>query len=365
MIILTVVLYVLALIGFGADLSGVSQRRSDARLRSREAARVPVGAGAPAIGAGGGAEAGAGGGSFAADDDERASALESRDSGPAADGIADGRGAEGDARPAGALTARGFGFVMAAIGAVLHVGAMVLRGIATQRVPWGNMYEFSMTSSAMIVVVFLLFAIRRKDLRLLGTFVILPVLVLMLIAQTAWILPAAELTPSLQNSYWVVIHVGIAIIATALSGLGALIAVLQLVQARHERTLAAQHAAGETRPQAWGRAGAVLSRLPGATALEALCFRIHALAFVCWTFTLIFGAVWANDAWGRYWNWDPKEVWTFVIWVVYACYLHARATRGFRGSKAAWFALAGFACVVINYTVVNLWINGLHSYSGL
>src|SRR5699024_10597719 len=122
---------------------------------------------------------------------------------------------------------------------------------------------------------------------------------------------------------------------------------------------------GEEHPEHWGRVGHVLDRLPTSKPLEALSFRIHSIAFVCWTFTLIFGAVWAREAWGRYWGWDPKEVWTFIIWVIYAAYLHARATGGFRGTRAAWLALAGFVAVVFNYAIVNTVINGLHSYSGL
>lgn len=349
LIIVTIVLYVLALIGFGADLSGITQRRSDEKLRERERARpraelatVGAGAGTTEAGAGAGNDMSAGAG---------ASASGPRAAAPAVAGSA--------------LGARGFGYVMASIGAALHVTAMVLRGIATWRVPWGNMYEFSMTSSALIVTLFVLISIRRKDLRPLGTLVMLPVLVLMLIAQTAWILPASQLTPSLQNSHWLIVHIGVAIIATALSGLGAIVAGLQLLSTRARTVRTAREAAGRPLGRIWGPVTALTERIPGPEALEALCFRLHSLAFVCWTFTLIFGAVWANEAWGRYWNWDPKEVWTFVIWVVYACYLHARATRGFRGNKAAWFALAGFACVIINYTVVNLVINGLHSYSGL
>ena len=99
--------------------------------------------------------------------------------------------------------------------------------------------------------------------------------------------------------------------------------------------------------------------------LETLSLRVHSVAFVCWTFTLICGAIWAREAWGRYWGWDPKEVWTFIIWVIYAAYLHARATGGFRSTRAAGLALAGFVAVVFNYTIVNTVINGLHSYSGL
>ena len=96
-----------------------------------------------------------------------------------------------------------------------------------------------------------------------------------------------------------------------------------------------------------------------------MSFRLNAVAFVLWTFTLIGGAVWAEHAWGRYWGWDPKEVGTFVAWVVYAAYLHARTTRGWSGRRASYFVFVGYAVVLMNFTVVNLVVTGKHSYSGL
>ncbi|MCS6711309.1 c-type cytochrome biogenesis protein CcsB [Brachybacterium sp. EF45031] len=341
-VVIAIVLYVLALIGFTADLARTTQVRSDARLAARE--RVGARSGAAHV-----VTSGSGGtGTLTL---ERPT-----------EGDGDGPGkAPAVAAPAqpGGLSARQFGVLMATLGVVLHLLGMVLRGVATSRVPWGNMYEFAMTGSAVVVVLFLLLSARRRELQELAVFVMGPALVLMFLAQTLWIVPAAQLTPSLQNSHWLVIHVLVAILSSALFTLGAVVAALQLAASRHEAALAAGRAAH------WGRFGAVLDRLPGSRELEALSFRIHAIAFVGWTFTLIAGAIWANYAWGRPWNWDPKEVWTFVIWVVYAAYLHARATQGFRGNRAAWFALAGFACIIVNFTIVNTVINGMHSYSGL
>ena len=103
--------------------------------------------------------------------------------------------------------------------------------------------------------------------------------------------------------------------------------------------------------------------VPAPRRLEALSFRINAVGFVLWTFTLVAGAIWAEAAWGRYWGWDPKEVWTFVVWVVYAGYLHARTTRGWSGRRAAWFVVVGYATVIFNFTGVNLLFDGLHSYA--
>ncbi|ATG51239.1 c-type cytochrome biogenesis protein CcsB [Brachybacterium vulturis] len=345
-LVVTIVLYVLALIGFGADLASSSQRRSDARLAARERQPGARTLQTATVAAGGGA--GAEGGAMAAG--------------------ADGRSlppSEGPGHRRGTMSAQRFAFLLTGAATVLHVVGVLTRALATQRVPWANMYEFATTSTAVVMLAFLVFSIKRAELRALGTFVVGPVLLVLLLAQTFWIVPAANLTPSLQNSHWIYIHIGVAIIATSLSILGAVVAGMQLLQARHERALGELTSAGQEHPEHWGRFGHVLDRLPSSTVLEALSFRIHSVAFVCWTFTLIFGAIWAREAWGRFWGWDPKEVWTFIIWVIYAAYLHARATGGFRGSRAAGLALAGFVAVVFNYTIVNTVINGLHSYSGL
>ena len=109
----------------------------------------------------------------------------------------------------------------------------------------------------------------------------------------------------------------------------------------------------------------LLDALPSTRELEALSFRVNAVAFVLWTFTVMAGAVWAEHAWGRYWGWDPKEVWSFIVWVIYAAYLHARTTRGWAGKRSAWFVVVGYATVIFNFTGVNLFFLGLHSYSGL
>ncbi|MEE1618154.1 c-type cytochrome biogenesis protein CcsB [Brachybacterium sp. J153] len=327
-IMVTIILYVLALIGFAADLASTSQRRSDQKLAQKElvaAGGVPAEAAASAVASGAGAQ------------------------------DADAEGPVGSPRAPGTMSAQTFAFVLAGLGTALHLFGVATRSGATKQVPWTNMYEFATTSTAVVMLAFLVFSIRRAELRVLGTFVLGPVLVALMLAQLVWIVPAAELTPSLQNSHWIYIHIAVAVLATSLSILGAVVAALQLTQAHHER-------AGEGH---WGAMGRVLDRLPSSTVLEGLSFRIHSVGFVCWTFTLIFGAIWAREAWGRYWGWDPKEVWTFIIWVIYAAYLHARTTGGFRGTRAAWLALAGFLAVVFNYTIVNTVINGLHSYSGL
>lgn len=242
------------------------------------------------------------------------------------------------------------GMAMTVLALVVHVGAIVLRGVAADRVPWGNMFEFSLTGTGLIIAVFLLVQFWQ-DLKFLGVFITGLTIILLGIATVNYYVPVVPLQPALQ-SYWLVIHVFVAIAGTGFFALGAGLAVSQLVQTY--------------------RAGRPVSRrlrfmetLPDADRLEVLSYRVILVGFVLWTFTLIAGAVWAERAWGRYWGWDTKEVWTFIIWVLYAGYIHARATRGWRGARSSWLALIGFAAVMFNFSVVNVFFKGLHSYSGL
>ena len=225
--------------------------------------------------------------------------------------------------------------------------SVLLRGLSVQRAPLGNLFEFAVTACLAALVAFVLWSTRR-DLRWLGLFVVTPVLLVLGVALVSWYTEAAELMPSLQ-SYWLVIHVTVAVLASAVFFIGAMTGMLYLWQDSVERS-------GAT---------SVLNRFPPARTLERLTYGLHVVAFPLWTFTLIAGAIWARQAWASYWNWDPKEVWTFIIWVVYAAYLHARVTSGWSKQRATWIALAGFGCIIINYTVVNLFFVGQHSYSGL
>ncbi|WP_394939949.1 c-type cytochrome biogenesis protein CcsB [Psychromicrobium sp. YIM B11713] len=230
---------------------------------------------------------------------------------------------------------------------------VVLRGLAAGRVPWGNMYEFCTTGGFLVAAVFLI-VLTRRDLRFLGTFVIGLVLVMLFAASSAFWVPVGHLVPALQ-SYWLVIHVSIAVLSASLFTLTFAMSVLQLIQSRREAKLEA--GLQDRLP--------FMRLAPSALSLENLSYRLNAIAFVGWTLTLIFGAMWAEKAWGRYWGWDTKEVWTFVIWVVFAGYLHARATRGWTGTRAAWLSIVGYACIVFNFTAVNIFFTGLHSYGGV
>jgi len=232
---------------------------------------------------------------------------------------------------------------------LLHVAAVVLRGVAAGRVPWANMFEFALTATAIIVGVFLATQFWQ-DLRFLGVFISGFTLVALGVGTTNFYVDVVPLPPALQ-SVWLVIHVFVATLGTGFFALGAGLSIAQLLKARRD--------AGGLQ-----RLG-FLDTLPSAEKLENSAYRLTVIGFVFWTFTLIAGAIWAERAWGRYWGWDTKEVWTFIIWTLFAGYIHARATRGWRGSRSAWLAIIGFSAVVFNFTIVNLFFKGLHAYSGL
>ena len=227
-----------------------------------------------------------------------------------------------------------------------------MRGLSVMRPPWGNMFEFATTGSLAVSLAFCLISLRR-DVRWLGLFVVGPVLLTLGLAITVFYTEASQLMPSLK-SVWLVIHVSVAILSVALFTIAFSVTILYLVQSRLEVA---------TGPLSRVKA-TVKSALPSARALDRTAYSLHVVAFPMWTFTLIAGAIWAEQAWGHYWNWDPKEVWTFVIWVVYAAYLHARATTGWSARSASFIALAGYGCILVNYMVVNVYFVGQHSYSG-
>ncbi len=246
----------------------------------------------------------------------------------------------------------GIGISLSWLGTLLLIIAVATRTMAVGRPPLGNMYEFSMVGS-MFVMVFFLGWNLKADVRWLGVFVTGPIVLFEMFAAVLYYTAASALLPSLQ-SYWLSIHVTVATLSVALSTLAFSVTVAYFVQNwREER--------GEQGKQKlrW------MDALPSAAALDRTTYGVLIVAFPMWTFTLIAGAIWAQEAWGHYWNWDPKEVWTLIIWVIYAAYLHARATAGWTGKRAAWIALAGFGAILINYGVVNVFFVGQHSYSGL
>ena len=235
---------------------------------------------------------------------------------------------------------------------ILLAAGVACRGFSAGRAPWGNMYEFSCASALSVSIVFLGISIK-KDVRWLGVFVTGAVLLTLGIAVTVLYTESAQLVPALK-SYWLAIHVTAAIICAGAFTVGAFVTALYLVRDSAERK------AGGAAVTGW-----LAPRVPSADRLDAISYRIHAFVFPLWTFAVIAGAIWAENAWGRYWGWDPKETWAFITWVIYACYLHARATAGWRGRKAAAIGLLGYGAFLFNYFGVNLLVSGLHSYGGV
>jgi cytochrome c-type biogenesis protein CcsB len=235
---------------------------------------------------------------------------------------------------------------------LLHLGAVLARGLSAGRPPWGNMYEFSTAGALAVTGVYLVLLLRRQDVRYLGVFVILPVLCTLGLAVTVLYTESAQLVPALK-SVWLVIHVSAAIVASGILTVGFCQTICYLVQERRERRPVEQ------------RAPSFMDRLPPAAALDRASYRMYAFAFPVWTFAVVAGAIWAENAWGRYWGWDPKETWAFITWMAYAIYLHARATAGWRGRRAAYVALVAYATFLFNYLVVNFFLVGFHSYAGV
>ena len=316
--------YTVALVAYTLDLARLVDRVPAARARAATAVGHPAGAGSTLV----------------ADSD--------------ADADADASSGGGRPDPVRRRSrARGIARSTTVLGLGLHALAVVLRGVAAGRAPWANMYEFTLVGTLFAVVV-LLGVLRRRDLPFVGVLVTGFTVLSLAVGLLVFFIRADGVQPAL-DSYWLVIHVGIAITSTGVFTVAFAASVLQLLRDSRETGSALLA----------GRGWRWLDTVPRPAELEGLSFRLNAVGFVLWTFTLIAGAIWAEHAWGRYWGWDPKEVWTFVIWVVYAAYLHARTTRGWGGRRAAWFVVVGFACVIANFTLVNLFFDGLHAYSGL
>jgi cytochrome c-type biogenesis protein CcsB len=243
---------------------------------------------------------------------------------------------------------------LAAVGVVAHTVAVVTRGLAVHRAPWGNMYEF-VTALTCVAAIFFLFVMVRYRAWSLGVFVMGAVVVALGLAETLIYTAAGQLVPALQ-SYWLDIHVTAMTLATGIFFVAAVLGVVYLAADRYQRRVAAGRAAP---------GNGIMRRLPSIEQIDRLTYRTVVFGFPVWTFGVIAGAIWADQAWGRYWGWDPVETWAFITWVLYAAFLHARATAGWRGRRAHYIQLLGFTSLMFNILVVQVFIAGLHSYAGV
>jgi cytochrome c-type biogenesis protein CcsB len=239
-------------------------------------------------------------------------------------------------------------------GLAANIVSIVARGLAANRVPWGNMYEYSVMLAMLVVAGYLVIVEGLYKVKTLGGFALMFSVLTMAVAVSFLYVGPGPLVPAL-NSYWIKIHVAAAATASGAFLLSGVIALLYLLRARFD----ARTDIGEPVqfPITLGRS------LPAAGTLDRAAYVVIAFAFPIWTFAIIAGAIWAEAAWGRYWGWDPKETWSFITWVLYAGYLHARATAGWKGRKAAWIAVAAAGALIVDYYVVNIFVVGLHSYA--
>ena len=238
------------------------------------------------------------------------------------------------------------------LGIALLFACIVLRGMSASRAPWGNMYEFiNLTSFCGLLAAAVV--LRKPQFRVLWVFVLVPVLVLLTVSGKWLYTHAAPVMPALQ-SYWLPIHVSVVSLGSGVFLVAGVASILFLLKMSKFGS-----------PDARGLLARITSRLPDAQTLDRIAYRTTVFAFPVFGFGVIFGAIWAEEAWGRYWGWDPKETVSFISWVIYAAYLHARSTAGWRDKKAAWINIVGFASMVFNLFFINLVTAGLHSYAGV
>jgi cytochrome c-type biogenesis protein CcsB len=244
------------------------------------------------------------------------------------------------------------GLSLVYVGIVLLFGCILLRGLATMRAPWGNMYEFiNLTSFCGLMAAAVV--LRKPQYRALWVFVLFPVLILLAVSGKWLYTNAAPVMPALQ-SYWLPIHVSVVSLGSGVFLVAGVASILFLLKMSRF---------GE--PDQTGALARIVQRLPDAQTLDRIAYRTTIFGFPIFGFGVIFGAIWAEEAWGRYWGWDPKETVSFIAWVVYAAYLHARSTAGWRDKKAAWINVVGFVAMVFNLFFINLVTVGLHSYAGV
>ncbi|WP_440067958.1 cytochrome c biogenesis protein CcsA [Streptosporangium sp. OZ121] len=301
LILATVLLYVSAMIAYALDLA--FGRSAGASARADRPVLATVGGGAAPAGTGSAAEGG-----------------------PAE-----------KAPPAWAVWAGPVAVGLSWLGWAANLASLLTRGLAVDRWPWGNMYEFVVAMCFAAVSAFL-FMQLRYPVRFLGAFVTVAAALGLGFAVRYLHVQAGPVVPAL-NSYWVAIHVSAAIVASGLFIVAGVSGILYLV--RKDTAV----------------------RLPSRRDLERVAHRAIVIGFPIWTFAVIAGALWADKAWGRYWGWDPKEIWAFITWIAYAAYLHARATAGWKGKAAMIVQLVAFACLLFNLVGVNIFLGGLHSYA--
>jgi cytochrome c-type biogenesis protein CcsB len=362
--IAALLIYSLALLAFAGDYAFGRPRRQAAKLAARPAADRAAQLAAVGATSAGAASAGAVLDGSDSDSSEAVAsgpdATASGPAGPAGGGNLAGSAAARPVRPAGALRSIAeagpwvrAAATLSALGILAHVIAVSTRGLAVHRAPWGDMYEF-ITALTCVAAIFFYYILVKYRAWAIGVFVMGAIVIALGLAETLIYTPAGPLVPALQ-SYWLSIHVTAMTLSSGIFFVAAILGVMYLVVERYRKRVAAGKA----------EANALLDRIPSGAQLDKLTYRAVVFGFPIWTFGVMAGAIWADQAWGRYWGWDPVETWAFITWVVYAAYLHARATGGWRGVRSHYIQLLGFASLLTNIFVIQIFVTGLHSYAGV
>lgn len=237
------------------------------------------------------------------------------------------------------------------VGVALHLVAFVTRGLAAGRFPLGNLYEYILFMTAVIMVVAAV-VVQSKNWHTVWPWLLFPMVIAMFLNSTVFHMQAAPVVPALQ-SYWLPVHVSSVSIGASVGLVSGAFALLYLLRMRQPR--------GEEH----GFLGAIARPLPDAKTLDQIAYKTAVVTLPLFGIGIVFGAIWAEVAWGRFWGWDAKETVSMITWILYAAYLHARATAGWKSTAAAWINVFAMAMTIFNMTYVNTVIAGLHSYAGL
>jgi cytochrome c-type biogenesis protein CcsB len=217
------------------------------------------------------------------------------------------------------------------------------------RAPMTNLYE-SLAFFAWTIALIYLILERKFSFRTVGAFVA-PFPFLIMAYASLNPNDIQPLVPALKSN-WLIFHVMSCFVGYAAFAVSFGVSILYFFKIGSEER--------SPRP-----IGSFWESFPSSTALDEIGYKTIAIGFPLLTIGIVTGAFWANVAWGTYWSWDPKETWSLIVWLIYAAYLHARITRGWRGKRAAILSIIGFAATLFCYLGVNLILSGLHSYGGI
>jgi cytochrome c-type biogenesis protein CcsB len=234
---------------------------------------------------------------------------------------------------------------LALAGFLFHSANIIARYIEGGHIPVTNLHEAASFMSWCIVLLFLFHEYRYK-LGLLGSF-IMPIVLIFMLSSSVFPREIKELSPVLR-SYWFGIHIILAFLGDAAFAMACGIGIMYLIQ---ERYVKSKHLSG------------LFLKLPSLQSLDEINYHLITLGWPLLTLAIISGVVWANTAWGTYWRWDPKEVWSLITWLIYAIVLHLRLSIGWRGKKAAILSIMGFALVIFAFFGVTLLLKGIHVFN--